>query len=172
MELIRFTIPGAPATITAQQKGVRVRAGRAHHFTKDAVKAEANRLYVGAYPHRPKKPISGVPLVVTYLVVYPMTKEQIAASIEQLGDDALLLFKLSTPDWDNSVKLLQDVLSAPRGTRVRSSIPKLSFWSDDSIIADAHVFKRAGCVPRIEVTISGANLDPHMGPRMVPGLLG
>jgi len=170
--MIHFVIYGTPST-TAQQKGIRVSRGRALHFTKDEVLTEAYRLHAGAIKHRPKVPLSGVPLVVTYLVIFPMTKAQIkeAGLMEGLATaDEILDWKLSAPDWDNSVKTLQDVLSAPRG-KARGSIPKLSFWSDDSLIADAHVYKRAGFVPRIEVTIQEAvQLRPlrQVGGGLVP----
>lgn len=162
--MIRFTIPGAPATITAQQKGIRVVGRKAIHFTKSKVKEEAYRLYAGAITHRPTEPLTG-PLFVTYRVVYPMTREQIREYAEHLADDNFIIFKETEPDWDNSIKLLQDVLSCPRGLLVKSSIPHARFWKNDASITDAYVQKRAGCYPRIEVTIQRAS-EVHL--RLVP----
>lgn len=156
--MIRFVIPGAPASITAQQKGIRVAGGKAIHYTKSGVKEEARRLWASAIQHRPPVPLSG-PIFVTYRAVYPMTREQIREFSGNLDDNEFMIFKESEPDWDNSIKLLQDVLSCPRGLLVKSSIPHAHFWRNDASITDAYVQKRAGCNPRIEVTIQHSDFS-------------
>lgn len=150
--MISFIISGAPSTHTAQQKGTMVRGGKAIHYTRAYIKEEARRLFAGAIKHKPVTPLQG-PLHLTLSLVFPMNKTTASKYAEHLSDELFILFTTSSPDWDNSAKLLCDVLSAPRGTKVKSSIPHIGFWQNDSQITDVIYKKRVGCYPRIEVTI-------------------
>lgn len=145
-----ITIPGAPATVTAQQKGFNLAVhlrGRARGkrgmgwYTKDAVTHEKNRLLASMLVQRPPKPLDG-PLVCDILVVFPLTKAQAAKYVDRLSDDSFMIPHTTPPDADNIAKLVKDTLTDAR------------VWVDDARACDSGARKRHGTVPRIVITIN------------------
>lgn len=134
-----YVISGAPATITAQQKGVSFK--RRRFFTKDEVKAEAARIYVQAHNQRTKGPPLAGPLEVTVWLIYPLTKALAKKHAERLADDSFLLPHPVRPDVDNLSKLLLDTFTKAR------------IWEDDGQICDLNLRKRYGTLPRIVVEV-------------------
>lgn len=146
-------IPGAPATMTAQQKGISFRQKTV--FTKAVVEAEAKRLrrdlliyQDGNFvpPRYPVKPYDG-PLYVQIRMIYPMTITQAAKYADRLSDPGFTLRHTVRPDVDNSAKLLLDTLT------------KLGFWHDDAQVDELHLCKRYGSEPRITIWILSLNED-------------
>jgi Holliday junction resolvase RusA-like endonuclease len=144
---ISFTVPGAPSTHTSQQKGVHIARKRAIFYTKSAVKAEHRRIRTAAWPHRPEKPIEG-PVDVSIELYFPLTEAQAKAHVASLADDSFAIRKITKPDADNSAKLIVDVLT------------DCGFFKDDAQVADLHVSKYHGAVPRIEISILPLGLLP------------
>jgi Holliday junction resolvase RusA-like endonuclease len=138
-QTVAFTIPGAPATITAQQKGVNFKS-RAF-YTKADVKREARRLRGYARPHRPSQPMSG-PVYCLIRYVYPMTQNLAKKHADKLSVENFTLLHTQKPDADNSSKLLLDVLT------------ECGFWIDDKQVCDLCLQKRYGSEPRIDVIIT------------------
>lgn len=138
MSNISFTIPGEPATITAQQKGISFK--RKIVFTKAIVKAEAGRIAGWAKAHLPTAPWDN-PIRFSIKFVFPLTEAQAKKYADRLSDPKFELPHTVNPDADNLNKLAQDVLS------------RLKFWVNDSRICDLVVRKRYGSIPRIDITI-------------------
>ena len=57
--MIRVKLDIVPPTATAQQKGVFVRNGRAHFFTKQKVRDAEDFLAAMLAPHAPSEPLRG-----------------------------------------------------------------------------------------------------------------
>ena len=109
-------------------------------YTKDEILAEKTRLHIGAYKHRPEKPLVG-PIELRVLYVFPMNKGQAKDHAEWLADLEATFYSISKPDLDNTAKLLGDVLT------------KCGFWKDDCHVSDLCVQKRIGVTPRIHVAV-------------------
>lgn len=141
MTPIKFTVPGAPATITAQQKGIRVGAfKRAIFYTKAEVKAEHRRIRMVAWHKRPAAPLEG-PLYVLIEAVFPLTD---ALATKYAADLSSLWFRLpkaTRPDADNTGKLILDVLT------------DCGFWKDDAQVADLRIRKFYGVTPCLNIEI-------------------
>jgi Holliday junction resolvase RusA-like endonuclease len=145
--MISLLIPGEPATITAQQKGVNFKSRS--FYTKVAVKAEKRRvkrciqLWTGAEYVAHRKfftPLIG-PLHVSVKFVFPFTEEQAAKHADKLSDPRFEIHHGKRPDVDNSLKLILDTLT------------ELKLWEDDSQIDDLNVHKRRGTDPRIAIAV-------------------
>lgn len=146
--MIRLLIPGEPSTVTAQQKGVNFNVRR--FYTKTAVAAEKRRLirnlriwdgtdYVPLVAKHPT-PLT-VPVHVSVKYVFPLTQELAKKHAAHLADPKFEAPHGVRPDFDNSLKLLLDVLTG------------LRFWEDDGLIDDANIHKRRGTYPRIVIAI-------------------
>ena len=125
-----------PPTVTAQQKGVFVRNGRAHFFTKSKVRDAENLLASLLYMHKPKEPFrSAVELRATWAFPYRKSEpKRRTASGEYLPHT-------TRPDLDNLEKGLLDVLT------------RLRFWEDDSLVAQKRTTKAWGPHPFLEIYI-------------------
>jgi Holliday junction resolvase RusA-like endonuclease len=132
-------IPGEPATVTAQQKGVNWKSRR--FYTKDPIKAESQRIYAHALHQRTKGPPLAGPLDVTIWLIYPLTKALAKKHADRLADDSFTLPHPVRPDVDNLSKLLLDTLTKAR------------IWEDDSQACDLNLRKRYGVIPRIVVEV-------------------
>lgn len=151
--MIRLLITGDPGTITAQQKGINWK--KRAFYTKTAVKAERTRMKRNLHVWIPRpggggdfvrmktlfpSPFIG-PVHVSVKFIFPFTQDQARRHVAQLGDPAFETGHGVRPDFDNSLKLLLDVLT------------ELNFWTDDAQIDDANVHKRRGSDPRILIAI-------------------
>lgn len=114
--MISIAIRTEPPTITAQMKRVVVVNGRPRFFhSREMQQQEA--LWSGLLqPFQPPQPLDG-PLAVTIRLIYPHLKSVKKADVHKL------IPKTSSPDLDNVVKMLADLLT------------KLKFVVDDSRIA-------------------------------------
>lgn len=133
-----FDAPGEPPTVTAQQKGVAVRAGRARFYTKPRVEAAGERLALMVGPHTPKTPIRR-PTPICVAVEWRFTPPR----GRKPG------YRVTRPDVDNLMKLLLDVMT------------RLGWWQDDAQVARMEVSKRWSRTPGLHVTV--ATLDPDAG---------
>lgn len=144
--MIRLLIPGEPATITSQQKGVNFRSRKL--YTKTALKAERRRIKRGVHIWDGKQFIKmkgffptpyDCPIHCSVKIVFPLTQEEARKHADKLSDPNFEIPHAVSPDFDNSSKLIIDALS------------DLKFWVNDSRICDANIHKRRGSNPRIVV---------------------
>lgn len=139
LEFIMRFPEGMPKS-TSQEKGERIRymirGGKKvpyiQHYTKDEVESAARKFIIQLKQHRPLRPLEG-PLKL-YIVFYFDVKNK-----KFWGQ-----YKDTRPDLDNSVKLLNDMM-----TRCR-------YWKDDSQVVDLHVIKRYAEEASIYVRLSEA----------------
>lgn len=136
--MILLHIPGEPATMTAQQKGVNWR--KRSFYTKTAVKAEMRRITRAVKDGIPAEPITG-PVQCSIKIRHPMTQEQSKRHVAELANENFELPHTVKPDADNSIKAILDTL-----TRCR-------FWTDDSQVCDLNIHKRYGVTPGIWIAI-------------------
>ena len=133
---IWIPIAGGPPTYTAQQRRWSVRSGRPITYPDKRAKATREELTRLLSPHAPKEPMTGaVKLAVS--LVYPYRKSE----KKTVTEAAQRIPKVTRPDVDNTLKLLQDVMTA------------LGYWIDDAQITDLHATKYWGAEPGIEVNI-------------------
>lgn len=148
--MILLLVAGEPSTVTAQQKGVNWK--RRSFYTKAAVRAEARRIKrnlhqwnqsTGAFERVRQKypaPLTG-PVQCSIKIRYPLTRAQATKHADQLGNPKFELPHDKRPDFDNTIKLLLDLLT------------ELRFWCDDGQICDANIHKRYGAEPGIHIAI-------------------
>lgn len=148
MAVIAFTIPGTPATITAQQKGIHISHKRAIIYTKAAIKAESRRIAAGAAKYVPKAPLEG-PLFFFAAVFFPLTAALVEKHADKLADLDFACWKITRPDADNTGKLLLDTFT------------KQGFWNDDAQVCVPVLAKAFGVVPRIEIRIGPLQAGPE-----------
>ena len=135
-EGLAFRVDCTPPTATAQQKGAFVCGGRVRFYTKKKVRQGENFLAALIAPHRPDVPFSGpVSLFVHWTFPYRKSERK---SVTKAG---VGVPHTSRPDLDNIEKNLLDVLT------------RLSFWTDDSLVAEKHTYKCWGPNPGIHVGI-------------------
>lgn len=135
-ESIIIKLPIAPLTATAQQKGVFVRGGRAHFYTKAKVR-EAEQTYASLLaPHVPAKPFDG-PVFVDINFFFPYRKSEKKSVLREGRPIA----HTTRPDLDNLEKGLLDTMT------------KLGFWTDDSLIVEKHTRKLRAAIPSVFIDI-------------------
>lgn len=134
--MIYFKLNIVPPTATAQQKGVFVRNGRAHFFTKANVRDAENFLAGMIAPHAPEEAIKD-PVFVQVRWCFPYRKSE-KRSIVKEGRE---IPHTSRPDLDNLEKNLLDVLT------------RLNFWEDDSQVYAKFTAKCWGPSPYLAVSI-------------------
>lgn len=117
--LQRIIIDGNPSTVTAQQKGVRVTGGVAHHYTKPKVERAKRELMAQLLPYKPEKPYKG-PIGVR--IIWRFSRSSWDNKAQKTS------FKTTRPDLDNMVKGLADVMTG-------------MFWPDDSDVAEYCITK-------------------------------
>lgn len=136
----RIHLPIIPPTATAQQKGVFVRGGRAHFYTKAKVR-EAEATYATLLmAHRPETPTEGeIYLHVTFTFPYRKSEPK---RVTRNGD---IIPHLQRPDLDNLEKNLIDTMT------------RLGFWSDDSQIFEKYTRKLRGPSPAVDIIYTDTN---------------
>lgn len=98
--------------------------GHAILFKTKEARALENMLYGLLYPYRPEKPLDkAITLRLYYWYPYP------ASWSKKKRESGLLFPKTTKPDYDNSIKQMQDVLT------------KLQYWTDDARIFDGGLKK-------------------------------
>ena len=132
---INISIPSGLPTYTAQQRRWAVRAGRPVTYPDKRAKATKAALVALLLPHAPAVPIS-VPVRLDVLLTYPYRTTDRRA--KKTGQEVV---KSTRPDLDNSMKLLQDVMT------------HCGYWVDDALVADLHVRKVYGQEPGLQMTI-------------------
>lgn len=137
--IVSFSIPGEPARMTYQQKGISWK--RRVVYTKSEVAAEKRRVVSAAKKYAPASPTTG-PVYVSLRVVFPLTKEQAARHADRLSDTSFTIPHTKKPDADNNAKLILDALTA------------CGFWKDDCQVCDLFIRKRYGVQPEIRVVIT------------------
>lgn len=135
---ISVELPGVvPPTATSQQKGVFVRNGHAHFFTKKNVREAENLLASLLVPHRPENPLKGA-LSLTVVLKFPFRKSEkksvVASGLPSPHDNR--------PDLDNLLKGLIDCMT------------HLGFWRDDAQISHISAAKLRAPVPGIFITVT------------------
>ena len=131
---IRLNI--VPPTATAQQKGVFVRNGRAHFFTKAKVHQAENFLAALLQPHQPAEPLTGaVEFRATW--VFPYRKSE----PKRVTAAGAYIPHTTRPDLDNLEKGLLDTMT------------RLRFWLDDSQVAQKKTNKAWGESPFLEIHV-------------------
>lgn len=134
--MILVKLPIVPPTVTAQQKGVFVRNGRAHFFTKQKVRDAEDFLAGMLASHAPEEPIHE-PVFLQVRWCFPYRKSE-KKSMTRAG---LEIPHTSRPDLDNLEKALLDVL-----TRCR-------FWDDDAQVFSKSTAKFWGPSPYLALAI-------------------
>ena len=134
MILVKLDI--VPPTATAQQKGVFVRNGRAHFFTKAKVRDAENFLAGMLAPHAPAEPLRG-PVYFQARWCFPYRKSE-KKSVTNAGREIAHTVR---PDLDNLEKALLDVLT------------RLRFYEDDSQIFTKSTAKVWGPKPYLAIAL-------------------
>lgn len=141
---LHFRVAAVPPRRTAQQKGVFVRNGRAHFYTKSAVRQEESNTVALVLSKLPKdwRPIEG-PVSLSLRLVYPYRKgepKRRTACGNELPHDR-------KPDLDNLAKGIVD------------SIVTAGVVYDDSQFANMNLSKRWGPTPYWEVDVAEIGWD-------------
>ena len=123
--MINIFIPGDPDTVTAQQKGIKIKRSRTgkyypQFYEKPEVEAANNKLSWQLMDFKPAEPISGP---VEVMIVWEF-------AIGNRPKRNINTFRTSRPDLDNLNKSIMDILT------------KLQFWKDDSQVAKLLLIKR------------------------------
>lgn len=125
-----------PPTATAQQKGVFVRNGRAHFFTKQKVRDAEDFLAAMLAPHAPAEPLrGGIYFVARWCFPYRKSERK---SVTKTGREIPHTVR---PDLDNLEKALLDVLT------------RLRFWEDDAQVFMKSTAKVWGPAPYLAIAI-------------------
>lgn len=134
--MIRVKLDIVPPTATAQQKGVYVRNGRAHFFTKEKVRDAEDFLAAMLAPHAPDDPLVR-PLFFQARWCFPYRKSELK-SVTKVGREVP---HTTRPDLDNLEKNLLDVLT------------RLRFWEDDAQVYTKSTAKVWGLSPYLAIAI-------------------
>lgn len=126
---LEFFVPMRPPRTTHQTKAVRVVNGKAVFYEPAELKAARAKLTAHLGKHAPIEPYTvGVRLVSKWC--FPLT-----------GDHKDGEYKITSPDTDNLVKLLKDVMK------------DLGFWPNDAIVASEITEKFWANLPGIYVAV-------------------
>jgi Holliday junction resolvase RusA-like endonuclease len=134
--MISVKLDIVPPTATAQQKGVFVRNGRAHFFTKAKVKQAENLLATLLKPYAPAEPLRG-PVHLQARWCFPYRKSE----PKRVTAAGLEIPHTVRPDLDNLEKGLLDVLTA------------LRFWGDDNQVYTKSTAKVWGAKPYLRLAM-------------------
>ena len=134
--MIRVKLDIVPPTATAQQKGVFVRNGRAHFFTKQKVRDAEDFLAAMLAPHAPAEPLRG-PVYFQARWCFPYRKSE-PKRVTNTGREVP---HTSRPDLDNLEKNLLDVLT------------RLRYWEDDAQVFTKSTAKVWGPSPYLALAI-------------------
>ena len=139
MNSYTMTLSGVPPTATAQQKGVFVRNGRAHFFTKAKVKAAERTWRDMLTPHRAAiGETIDAPVGVSVRFVFPY----LASTPKRIVKAGIEIPQGRRPDIDNLLKALLDTMT------------QMTFWRDDGLIVSLHAEKWRGPEPRTDITVN------------------
>lgn len=127
--MITAVILGDPPTVTAQQKGVMVRAGRPMFFTKKKVKAAQDALVAQLRKFAPRQPVE-FPVLIKIKFAFRVTKSRPYERVHGVR-----------PDIDNLAKGALDAL-VPAG-----------WLKDDALIDQLVVEKCRVGDPYLEITM-------------------
>ena len=134
--MIRVKLDIVPPTATAQQKGVFVRNGHAHFFTKQKVRDAEDFLAALLAPHAPAEPLRG-PVYFQARWCFPYRKSE-PKRVTAAGREIAHTVR---PDLDNLEKALLDVLT------------RLRFYEDDSQIFTKSTAKVWGPKPYLAIAL-------------------
>ena len=134
--MIRVKLDIVPPTATAQQKGVFVRNGRAHFFTKAKVRDAEDFLAAMLAPHAPAEPLRG-PVYFQARWCFPYRKSE-PKRVTNAGREIAHTVR---PDLDNLEKSLLDVLT------------RLRYMEDDSQIFLKSTAKVLGPKPYLAIAL-------------------
>ena len=134
--MIRVKLDIVPPTATAQQKGVFVRNGRAHFFTKQKVRDAEDFLAAMLAPHAPDVPLHG-PVYFQARWCFPYRKNE-PKRVTNAGREIAHTVR---PDLDNLEKALLDVLT------------RLRYMEDDSQIFLKSTAKVWGPSPYLAIAL-------------------
>ena len=143
--MIKFFIPGEPDTVTAQEKGIRIRRSRTgkhypQHYDKPEVEAAKRRLAWQVMDYKPFEPLTG-PIELQIEWRFSLGSKPKKYAYKE---------KTTKPDLDNLCKGLMDVLN------------RSNFFIDDGQVC--RLFLRKIWVPENEagiyISIRDINEDP------------
>ena len=134
--MIRVKLDIVPPTATAQQKGVFVRNGHAHFFTKQKVRDAEDFLAAMLAPHAPAEPLSGA-IYFQARWCFPYRKSE----PKRVTNSGREIPHTSRPDLDNLEKNLLDVLT------------RLRFWGDDARVFTKSTAKVWGPNPYLAIAM-------------------
>ena len=134
--MIRVKLDIVPPTATAQQKGVFVRNGHAHFFTKQKVRDAEDFLAALLAPHAPAEPLRG-PVYFQARWCFPYRKSE-PKRVTNAGREIAHTVR---PDLDNLEKSLLDVLT------------RLRYMEDDSQIFLKSTAKVLGPKPYLAIAL-------------------
>lgn len=118
--LAHIELEGNPSTVTAQQDGIRVSHGVAHHYVKKKVQKSKVDLARQLIPYKPDKPFDGF---LCLRVVWRFSRSSWENKAQRTS------YKKTKPDLDNMVKGLADVMTG------------LKFWHDDNQLSRLELSK-------------------------------
>lgn len=134
--MIAIKLDIVPPTATAQQKGVMVRGGHAHFFTKAKVRQAENFLAALLREHAPAEPFAeAVQVEITWCFPYRKSEPKWRTA------GGSYLPHTTRPDLDNLEKGVLDTLT------------RLRFWTDDALIARKHTTKAWGPEPFLAIVV-------------------
>lgn len=132
---ITLFIPGAPPTVTHQEKKVRVVRGKPQFYEPAELKAARAYFRDWAATKTPEQPMRGA-VELNVLWGFPVTKGH------RNGEP-----KITKPDTDNLMKLLKDCLTAA------------GWWKDDAQVWDERSVKVYADVPGVMITAYGEETE-------------
>lgn len=127
--MIEFFLPIIPPTSTHQMKQVQIVNGKPVFYEPQEVKAARQKLSACLGRHAPAEAFNG-PVRLTTWWCFPIKGKH------QDGE-----YRTSSPDTDNLVKLLKDVMT------------ELRFWKDDAQVASEVIEKYWAIIPGIYVKV-------------------
>lgn len=137
---IWIPIEAGPPTYTAQQRRWTTRGGKPVTYPDKRAKRTRAALTAMLAPYAPRTPMTG-PVRMSVSLVYPYRRSEKKSVIKE----AKRIPKVTRPDTDNLVKLLQDVMT------------QCGYWMDDNQVYDLHPVKYWGPEPGIEINIEEEN---------------
>jgi Holliday junction resolvase RusA-like endonuclease len=142
---LEFKVNALPPRRTAQQKGVFVRNGRAHFYTKSAVRQQEQNTVALVLSHLPPdwEPLCG-PLKLHLRFCFPYRKSEKKAVVR----GGLEIPHFVRPDLDNLLKGFLDALTTA------------GCFTDDAQIFDLRVVKTWGPAPYFHVRLAQIGPSP------------
>ena len=150
MRTLKFFIPYRVAAKQSFRAGKAFTKGGGRRFGgyKDP-KVEVNEKALAALccPHRPREPLQGT-LRQRLVFQYAWRKREHKRWLDYGSRP-----KNTKPDYEQLCKQINDAMEA------------MGFFTDDAIIAEAHVWKLWCCVPGVQVYLEELGDETHVGPQ-------